>query len=194
MDEIIKEVQTARRGFKLGKEKRKIICYADNAVIMSEDEDYLQRMLYKFEKTVGKLNMTISVQKTESLTISKEPRRCKLAVYNKSVNQVMRFEYLGVIITSNRNLEEEVREQATKASIISGYLKDIIWRNKHMSIKGKVRIYKTCVRPIMTYTAETRAESAISKCILRITEMMSLRAIIGNSLRDRRRNRDKKRM
>ncbi|KAI4473472.1 hypothetical protein M0804_015332 [Polistes exclamans] len=55
-------------------------------VIMSEDEDDLQRMLYKFEKTASKLNMTISVQKTESLTISKEPRRCKLAVYNQSVN------------------------------------------------------------------------------------------------------------
>lgn len=117
---------------------------------MSEDEDDLQRMLYKFEKTASKLNLTISVQKTESLTISKEPRRCKLAVYNQSVNQVMQFKYLGSIITSDRNLEEEVRDQKIKAFIISGNLRDIIWRNKHMSIKNKTRIYKICIRPIMT--------------------------------------------
>ncbi|KAI4474576.1 hypothetical protein M0804_014778 [Polistes exclamans] len=93
-------------------------------------------------------------------------------------------------ITNNRNLEEEVRDQATKASIIFEYVTDIMWRNKHMSIKSKVRIYKTCVRPIMTHTAETRAESTISIRILRTTEMKTLRAITGNILRDRRRNKE----
>lgn len=126
MDEIIKEVKTAREGVKLGRKGIKIVCYADDAVITSEDEDDLQRMLYKFETTAKKFNMIISVQKTESLTIFKETRRCKLAVYNQSVNQVMRFKYLGVNITSNRNLREEVRDQTIKVSIVSEYLRDII--------------------------------------------------------------------
>ncbi|KAI4473471.1 hypothetical protein M0804_015331 [Polistes exclamans] len=42
----------------------------------------------------------------------------------------------------------------------------------------------------MTYAAETRAESTITKRILRITEIKTLRAISGNSLRDRRRNKE----
>lgn len=66
-------------------------------------------------------------------------------------------------------VEEEIRDQTTKASIISGYLRDIIWRNKHMSIKSKTRIYKTCIRLIMTYAVEIRAESTITKRILRTT-------------------------
>ncbi|KAI4485476.1 hypothetical protein M0804_006981 [Polistes exclamans] len=49
IDKIIKKVETAGEGIKLEKEKRKIICYARDAIIMSEDEDDLQRMLYKFE-------------------------------------------------------------------------------------------------------------------------------------------------
>ncbi|KAI4474729.1 hypothetical protein M0804_014702 [Polistes exclamans] len=109
--------------------------------------------------------MTISAQKTESLTIFKKSRQCK-------------------------NLEEEVRDQATKDSINSEFVRDIIWRNKHMSIKSKVRMYKTCVRPIMTHTAETRADSTISMRILRTTEMKTLKAITGNLLRDRRRNKE----
>ncbi|KAI4490121.1 hypothetical protein M0804_004303 [Polistes exclamans] len=44
---------------------------------MSEDEDDLQRMLYKFEYTSGNLHMTISVEKAELITISKESRRIK---------------------------------------------------------------------------------------------------------------------
>ena len=101
--------------------------------------------------------MQISTEKTKSLTLSREPVRCKLAVSNKSIEQVMSFNYLGVNITSNQNSTTEVKSQARNASMISGALRDVIWRNKFMSIESKTRIYKTCVRPIMTYAAETRA-------------------------------------
>ena len=57
-----------------------------------------------------------------------------------------------------------------------------------MTLESKVRIYKTCVRPIMTYAAETRADTAKTKRMLRTTEMKTLRAITGISLMDRVRN------
>lgn len=60
---------------------------------------------------------------------------------------------------------------------ISGALSTIIWRNKYLSNKTKVRIYKACVRPVLTYAVETRAETAKTKQIFRTTEMRTLRAI-----------------
>lgn len=78
--------------------------------------------------------------------------RCKLANYNQTVNQVMSFK------TSAPS--EEVKSQLTQATEIAGFLRDIIWRKKHMSIKNKTRIYKTCVRPVMTYAGETKAENS----------------------------------
>ena len=83
MEEIISEVKTIGKGYRLGDKEIKIICYADDAVLISEDEDNLQRMLFKLENTASKYNMKISVAKSKSLTISKEPRRCKLAIYNE---------------------------------------------------------------------------------------------------------------
>ena len=94
--------------------------------------------------------MLISTSKTQCPTIAKEPLRCKLAVYGKSIKQVMNFKYLGVTITSSRDLEKEVKAQTVKASLISGYLRDIIWQNKYMLVDSKTRIYKTCVRPIIS--------------------------------------------
>jgi len=49
----------------------------------------------------------------------------------------------------------------------------------------KVRIYKTNVRPVLTYTSETRAETAYSQQLLRIIEMKIIRAIHGKTLRDK---------
>ena len=102
----------------------------------------------------------------------------------------MAFDYLGAKITSNKDLQSKVKVQTTKAAIVSRLLRDLIWRNKHISIDSKVRIYKTCVRLIMTYAVETRAETRITKRLLRTTEIKTLRQIIGCTLRDRVRNDD----
>ena len=182
MDDIITEVKQVGKGYRMGESEIKAVCYADDVVLMSEEEDNLQRMLYRFEQAASKTNMQISTSKTQCLVISKFPRRCKLAIYNQSVEQVMQFKYLGACITSDRDLKEEVKAQTTKASLISGYLRDVIWRNKHLSIESKTRIYKTCVRPVMTYAIETRAENTTTKRMLRTTEMSILRAMSGISL------------
>ena len=63
----------------------------------------------------------------------------------------MNFKYLAVTITSSRDLKKEVKAQTLEAFLLSAYLLDIIGRNKYMSVDSKTRIYKTCVRPIMTY-------------------------------------------
>ena len=58
---------------------------------------------------------------------------------------------------------------------------------EHMPIPIKVRIYKACVRPVMTYTAETQADTAVTKRMARSNEMGILRMIKRNTLWDQRR-------
>lgn len=67
---------------------------------------------------------------------------------NETVEHVIKSNYLGARITSNRKLIEEViieevRSNSIKASQISGSLKDIVWNNKYMSTENKVKIYET---------------------------------------------------
>jgi hypothetical protein len=72
-----------------------------------------------------------------------------------------------------------------KAARISGCLYNLIWINKYMSTECKARIYKTSVHPVLTYASETRAETAYSQQFLRTTEMKTIRAIHGRTLRDK---------
>ncbi|XP_044766305.1 uncharacterized protein LOC123322425 [Coccinella septempunctata] len=132
--------------------------------------------------------MSISISKTKSLTISKEPIRFKLALNDQPIEQVMSFEYLGIIASSSRNTYDEVKAQVNKAARVSGCLHSTIWKNKCMSITSKARIYRTAVRPILTYAAETRADTSRTKRALRTTEMRTLRAIAGVTLWDRQRS------
>ncbi|XP_044753795.1 uncharacterized protein LOC123313132 [Coccinella septempunctata] len=186
MDEIINQVKSTKGGYALTTGIIKIICFADDALIIAENEDDLQRLLNAFYVKAKNLNMQISITKAKTLIVSKEPVRCKLSLENK----VMSFDYLGIQITSSQNRTNEVNGQVNKASRISGALRDIIWNNAFMNKKAKVRIYKTCVRPVLTYAIETRADNKKTKNIIRTTEVKILRNISGYTLRDRKRNTD----
>jgi hypothetical protein len=59
-----------------------------------------------------------------------------------------------------------------------------------MSTESKIRIYKTCMRPMVNYAAETRAETSKTKQLLRSAEIRVLGNIKGVTLRDRIRSDD----
>ena len=62
---------------------------------------------------------------------------------------------------------------------------NLTWLNKYMSTESKVRIYKTIVRPVLTYASETRAETTYTQQLLRTIEMKTIRATHGKTLRDK---------
>lgn len=189
MDKLIESMDNFR-GYKIGNSQIRAVCFADDAVLLANTEDDLQRLLYNFTNIAKTYNMEVSTAKTKSMVIAKEPIRCKLVVEEEIIEQVSSFQYLGIEIrvSSDRNLYKEVRQQALKGARISGYLRDITWKNKYLLTQSKVKIYKTVVRPTLTYGAETRAETSKTKQLLRTVEMNTLRAIIGKTRLDRVRN------
>ena len=66
--------------------------------------------------------MQVSVEKTKSPVVSKDPTR-KLEFKNRMVEQVMAFKYLGCRVTSDRDRYVEVKNQTIGGARISGCLK-----------------------------------------------------------------------
>lgn len=108
MDEITADTRSAGRGFRTHKGETTILCYADDVVLISENEDELQRLLQFYDS-----NTMISVPKTKSLVIAKEPIRCKL-VSNEIIEQVMSLKYLGIKISSSQDRKKKIQGQTSK--------------------------------------------------------------------------------
>ncbi|XP_057652719.1 uncharacterized protein LOC130891773 [Diorhabda carinulata] len=96
----------------------------------------------------------------------------------------------GNRISGYGDIETEVKQQTIKAARAAGCLIETIWKNKYISIEAKSRTYKTVIRPIMTYAAETRPDTAKTKRLLKTSEMKVLRKITGKTLLDRERSDD----
>ncbi|XP_055382972.1 uncharacterized protein LOC129613079 [Condylostylus longicornis] len=59
-----------------------------------------------------------------------------------------------------------------------------------MLIENKIRIYKSCIRPILTYAIETTADTPKTKQKQRTTEMKTLGKICGYTLTDKKHSND----
>lgn len=68
-------------------------------------------------------------------------------------------------MTSKKNIRWEIKKQTIKCSRISRALRDTRW---NLNTKAMRKIYKTYVRPISTYNADTRKETNL---VFRMAEM-----------------------
>jgi hypothetical protein len=64
MNEIINSIK-GMRGYRMGESLINLVVYADDVVLIAENEDDLQRMLLKFNNVCKKFSMLISNQKTK---------------------------------------------------------------------------------------------------------------------------------
>ena len=103
MDTIIKKVTSLNLGYGTGNKRIR----ADDAAIIVESENDLQRQLFHFFQTSHQLNTNISTGKTKYMIIVKEPLRCKLVLEDKPIEQVMQFRYEGVHISSTYDLRSQ---------------------------------------------------------------------------------------
>jgi hypothetical protein len=55
-----------------------VICYADDAVLITDSTENLQILLLKFDQMAVSLNMEISLSKTKSLVISRNNIKCEV--------------------------------------------------------------------------------------------------------------------
>lgn len=152
----------------MGNRKIQILRDADDAALIAESEDDIQRQTYNFNTTSKKYNMSISAEKNKCVITSKYRLPCKID--GKIIKQEMKFKYLGIVINGYRDIEE-VR-QVSRENKAAGSLNETIWKNKHLRQDTKARIYKTTIRPIMT--AETRPDKCKMKRLLETTEMRIL--------------------
>lgn len=101
-DRVIKSVNK-QRGYRTENKEVEILCYANGAILMTQDQDYLQKLVHRLNTSARELDMTISAQKTKTIIINEEPSRCKLKIDGVSIEQVMEIKYLKYRHISTEN-------------------------------------------------------------------------------------------
>lgn len=188
IDEIMRKwYETNPKGVKLDQERHlEAVLFADDLAILAEDEDNLQRALYKLNAIAKEYNMKVSTGKTKVMAFyGKEPIRSKIVIDGKPIEQVNGFKYLGNEISYLG--EVDVEKKITKFLKVSGLINRILPANC-IRRETRLKVYNTLAIPMLTYGSEAWVLRKKDKQRISAAEMKFLRKTAGYTLLDRKRN------
>jgi hypothetical protein len=143
--------------------KTNLALYADDTAIYAhsffaqaallQNRLHLKILSGYFEKWKLKLNET----KTETIIFSRKRTNNKIftpiKINNHTVTPAKTVKYLGVTLDTRLNFKENVKQKLNKANNAIRMIYPLIKRNSKLNANNKIIIYKTLIRPIITYAA-----------------------------------------
>jgi hypothetical protein len=127
------------------------------------------------------VGLRINEEKTKYLKCSKKvTNKEDLNCPNLSIEQVHHYKYLGSIINYNNSIEEWIKGRivlGTKAY----YANLKFLKSKLVTKNSKLKLYRSVIRPVVTYASETWVlkESSIQKLLVYERKVRNLK---GNQL------------
>ncbi|CAG9839383.1 unnamed protein product [Diabrotica balteata] len=103
-------LENIEEGIKINGECVNNLRYADDTVIVADSAEGLQRLLNVITREGDSLGLNINTNKTKVMAVTRAPNiDINIRIYNKHIEPVQRFQYLGCWITSDLDHEVEMR-------------------------------------------------------------------------------------
>ena len=153
-----------------------ILAYADD--IISRSPKSLQEATIKLDRAARRMGLEIKQAKTKYMICGTEKKYVEnvFKVKHMTFERVNSFVYLGTLITTDNNTSAEINNRITLANRSYFGLVNIL-KAKNINKKYKVIIYKTLIKPVLVYGAETWVLSKANDLSLGDFERKILRRI-----------------
>ncbi|KAE9546983.1 hypothetical protein FO519_009804 [Halicephalobus sp. NKZ332] len=146
------------------------LMFADDSAIFADNDEEATDTLYEISRIAHAYDGSQS-------TVYLEGTR---------IEQVKKFKYLGSIVQEKKvAASEEVLSRIGQSTTAFSTLKWCLWNQKNITVKTKIRLFRTLVMPILLYGAETWTLLQTDLNKLEVFQMRCLRQILKVSLRDR---------
>ena len=161
--------------------------------LLANSRDDLEAMLISLSTNCRSFGLSISCAKTKVMAVLPSNTCTQRAPIYLSSNQppiesVSSFEYLGSIVQADCGSDLEVNSRICKASRAFGSLSRILWFQKKIQTRTKLRILSSVIIPTLLYGTECSVLLEPQVHRLQSFVMRCLRIILGISIWDLKRN------
>ncbi|XP_072400961.1 uncharacterized protein [Diabrotica undecimpunctata] len=142
------------------KNEHQCLAFAEDLTILAKTEKKLRRIVKKIIKEAQKFELELKEDKTKYMIMGEaEGKKEDFSVRyvsgkSYSFKRVDKFEYLGVVFDENGKEKWELEARIAKGNKKLASLRALL-NSKYVSRQGKLRIYKTVIRPTVKYAGET---------------------------------------
>lgn len=186
LENVFKTLQWETKGINIDGSYLHHLRFADDIVLISSDVHELSNMLEQLNNASKKIGLKMNIAKTKIISNTKE----QIYIDGTKLENVEEYIYLGhVIKIGKENQTAEIKRRIKLAWAGFGKM-NYIFRNSSIPINLKRKVFDTCILPIATYGLETMAMTGRTANQLRVMQRAMERAMLGITLRDRKRNED----
>ncbi|GFO12756.1 endonuclease-reverse transcriptase [Plakobranchus ocellatus] len=166
-------------GIKIGGSNINNLRYADDTVLIAENEKDLQQLLDIVKEESEKKGLELNRKKTEVMVVSRKQELPIINIYIKGtrLKQKDQFKYLGSLISSDGRNNSEVASRIAQAKTNFQKMKTVL-TNKNISIRTRRRALECYIEPILMYGCEAWTISKQTQKKLEATEMWFLRRML----------------
>jgi hypothetical protein len=178
----------------------KIAIYADDTALISSIKNYdietlvkrMEQGLIEIESEFASWKIRLNSLKTESILFTKslimqrEKENHKISFNGESLEWLPWVKYLGVILDSKLLLSKNTENNVAKARKAMCLLFPLLKKNSCLPLKPKLMLYRSYIRPILTYACPVFANAAkthLNK--LQVLQNKNLRMVLNAPFRTR---------
>jgi len=114
------------------------LLFVNDLVLLASSQQSPQHALHRFSATCDRVGMKISTKNTEILCLSPNPRHCMVQVSGNTVQQVQKFNYPGMVFTSDPRWSEEIDTRIVKANPVLRELYRSVVTKRELSNTAKL--------------------------------------------------------
>ncbi|KAI5739997.1 hypothetical protein M8J77_026070 [Diaphorina citri] len=178
----LQKVKNTRGGVEIGKVIN-ILAFADDVVIIAENLNDLKELTKVLIKETSEVGLKINETKTKFMHVkrNKEDSPSHITIDNYKFESVSSFKYLGVTLTQDHQEDIEIQARLNAANR-SFHASKKLMSSKLLSRCSKIKLYKTIIRPILTYGSENWIMTKKTEKKIITFENKILRKIYGPTL------------
>ncbi len=138
-------------------EKLSDLDYADDICLMTHSLQDVKNKLEVLAANASRIGLNINFKKTKLLrvqTTDTNPLYIGIGNSTLKIDDVDEFCYLGSMVSKNGGTDHDVDARINKARQ-AFYRLHSIWRTSAINKQTKIRVFDTCVVPVLLYSAVT---------------------------------------
>ena len=151
--------------------------FADDIALLSHSQKDMQEKTTQIESCARTVGLKISHSKSKIMKVNSKSTTDVL-LKDTALENVTEFKYLGSYLNTDGDINREITSRIVMASLAFQRL-NTIWKSKEIGETTKLKIYKSNVRSVLLYAAETWRTNKRIESRLRGFEGRCLRRILG---------------
>ena len=156
INDLVNELNSLGYGIRIGTYKISILLYADDIVIIAENEEKLQKLLDKLYEWCIKWHLEINESKSKIMHFRKKKKKCSKFEFNigdLKLDYTQMYRYLGITLDENLSFNVACRELSEAGGRAFGSIVAKFKQFKHLPYKCFTKLFETGVEPICTYAS-----------------------------------------